>query len=78
MAISDVCANGNQTHVVSNWFLMCGEHLSRIMLCGITSHSYSNINFCMAKDGKNCVIILSSLSIVCQVLDVLEKGNYFP
>lgn len=38
VAISGFCANGNQTHVILNCFLMCGEQLSSIMLWGMTSH----------------------------------------
>lgn len=61
-------------------FLMCGEHLSRIMHCGMASHSYNFINFCTVKYGKGrgVVVILSSFPTGCQVEDFLgRKGNYF-
>lgn len=61
VAISGFCANGNQTHVILNCFLMCREQLSSIMLCGMDSHSYNFINFFMVKYGKewgvNCNFI---------------------
>lgn len=82
VAISGVCANGNQTHVVLNCFLICGELLSRIMLCGMASCRYNFIKFCMVKHrkqgGGGLTVILSSFSTGCQVKDFLgRQGNYF-
>ena len=67
MAISDVCANGNQTHVVLNSFLMCGEHLSRIMLYGIAATALLFVKLNMENRG-GLTVILSSL---CATLSTL-------
>lgn len=62
VAISGFCANGNQTHVILNCFLMCGEQLSSIMLWGMTSMTKTSLIFLwlnMGRSGGLIVILFS-------------------
>lgn len=83
VAISGFCANDNQIHGILNFFFMCGEQLSSIILCEMASHNYNFIIFYLwlnMESSERLIAILFSFSYwFPSVKGFLgRKGNYFP